>query len=730
MQIDCYGNTGSVILNTSSGTAPFTYGPEPTFNLTAGTYNYSVTDANGCTDNASATINPEPSPLSLSALATQILCFGGQGSVALFPVGGTPSYSFDATPTSGLAAGTYIYVVTDNNGCTANATAIINSEPAQLNANPSATTTPCGSSTGSVSVSVSGGVTPYSYSWNTIPVSNTASVNGLSVGTYTATVTDNNGCTTTADATVTSSNFPSLNITGITGICPGLSTTLCATSGFASYSWSSGETTQCISPSTADTFTVTVTDSYGCTGVKSVVTYNSTTPNCTITGGTLCPNSVLFLRAPLGYASYQWSNGTRTSYNAVRNAGTYSVTVSNSDNCVSTCSFTVNRPLRIFVTKSDAKCSNEFKGSASVTASDGIPPYSYSWSNGETTASITNLDPGYYTVRVTDSGGCVSVYTTTIYSNKTSYDYSTISGSFNSNAISPGTYIWFSAVVNVNYSGNDPATIQFTSQNINGGGINLIPANAKLIIDNAAPMATTNFINGEWVTTAPPNLSGDYFISGYAYPVMTALAPDLSPIRWRGIWTSNSSCVTSIQWKWSAATYFMLTTDNTLLGVKPVDDNSSSMFTNSDSAGTPEFYKANCIAGAMSAGGTDYTGQYTSSIKRLPCSASTTCNGVTRIGKFLSQPIESNFIMNAYPNPFSSIANIEFIRVEGESTVNIDIYSIYGEKVRTLFNDIVEAGVMYTVEFDAGDLADGLYIYRLSAGEDKAWGKLMLQKSK
>ena len=174
----------------------------------------------------------------------------------------------------------------------------------------------------------------------------------------------------------------------------------------------------------------------------------------------------------------------------------------------------------------------------------------------------------------------------------------------------------------------------------------------------------------------------------------------------------------------------MLSTDNTLLGVKPVDDNTSSMFANSDSAGTPEFYKANCIAGAMSAGGTDYVGQYTTSIKRLPCTASTTCSGVTRIGNFFSKPIESNFILNAYPNPFNSIANIDFIRVEGESMVNIDVYSIYGEKVRSLFNDVVEAGVMYTVEFDSGDLADGVYIYRLTAGEDNVWGKLILQKGK
>ncbi len=251
--------------------------------------------------------------------------------------GGTPAYTYGGDPTTNLIAGNYNYQVTDNNGCVANTSATINSAPAALTALTSATNTPCGSAIGSATAIVSGGVSPYSYSWNTTPVSNTISVSGLAAGTYIVTATDNNGCTTTQTAAVNYSNTTPVNITGGTGVCPGGSLNLCATTGFVSYAWSTGETTQCISVNTVDTFTVVATDNQGCTGSRSIITHSSSFPTCSITGGQLCPNTTLRLTAPAGYPYYFWSNGIRTNYNNVRNAGTYSVTIKNSDGCASTC---------------------------------------------------------------------------------------------------------------------------------------------------------------------------------------------------------------------------------------------------------------------------------------------------------------------------------------------------------------------------------------------------------
>lgn len=84
----------------------------------------------------------------------------------------------------------------------------------------------------------------------------------------------------------------------------------------------------------------------------------------------------------------------------------------------------MNSPMRVTSTKTDAKCSNEFKGSANVSASAGILPYTYLWNNGNTTASATGLPGGNYSVRVTDAGGCGLTSAITINSNKTTNDYS------------------------------------------------------------------------------------------------------------------------------------------------------------------------------------------------------------------------------------------------------------------------------------------------------------------
>jgi hypothetical protein len=726
-QIACYGGRGSVTLDANSGTAPYIYSSQPTTNLLAGNYTYSLTDANGCTDSSTITIDPQPAQLILTATPTQIACNGGTGGVTLNPTGGSPGYNFGSTPTVLLSAGTYNYQVTDDNGCTAFTSAVINTAPAVLNATISVQHTPCGASAGVATVSVSGGVGPYSYQWNTNPVRTTASINGLPTGSYTVNVIDSRGCSIFRTATVGNSNPIQVSITGATGICPGGSTTLCATAGFATYQWSTGETTQCITTTDADSIFVTVSDTNGCSGIRSVVTRNSVPPVCSITGGTLCLNSVLTLRAPVGYTSYLWSNGIRTSTAGVRSAGTYTVTIRNADGCPSTCSYTVNSPMRVTTTKTDAKCSNEFKGTANVNASAGIPPYTYSWNNGTTTSSATGLPGGNYTVRVTDAGGCAKTSAITINSNKTTNDYSSSMINFNNNTISQNSYIWFSAVANITHTGNYPVTITFINQNINTVGLNLVPANAKLIITNAVSQASTVFTGGEWVTTAPPNLSGNYFVSGFAYQTPGTIAPSLASVKWRGIWTSSSSCVTSIRWKWSAAVYSNFTTTNSMINVQPVDDASASPYGNNDFAGTPENYKPFCIPGALSSGVPDYVGTYTTTVNRIPCSTIDVCNPL-RLSGFDKPEEGSTLVVNAYPNPFNSKTSIEFGRVDLSGRVYIEIYSLFGEKIKTIFDDQIEAGIKYTTEFDAAELAGGIYFYKVICEGEEVRGKLYLQK--
>ena len=170
----CNGGTATVTVSTTGGTAP--YSGDGTFTVTAGTHNYTVTDANGCTSSTSITVS-EPAALVASSSATAILCNGGSATVTVSATGGAAPYSGDGTFT--VTAGTYNYTVTDANGCTSS-TSITVTEPAVLVASSSATDILCNGGTATVTVSAVGGTTPYSGD-GTFTVT---------AGTYNYTVTD------------------------------------------------------------------------------------------------------------------------------------------------------------------------------------------------------------------------------------------------------------------------------------------------------------------------------------------------------------------------------------------------------------------------------------------------------------------------------------------------------------------------------------------------------------
>lgn len=260
----CFGQTGSITLTTSGGTQPHTLDPgnPATTGLAAGSYTYRVTDANGCTDQVTVTINTAPAELVLTATPTQPKCFGELGSVALTATGGNGAYAYGGAATSNLAAGTYNYTVTDANGCTANTSAVIDAAPAQLVLTATPTQPKCFGELGSVALSATGGTGPYTYG-------GAATVN-LTAGTYNYTVTDANGCTANASATINAAPAQLvLTATPTQPKCYGElgSVALLATGGTATYTYSDDATTNLA----AGTYNYTVTDANGCTAVRQVL---------------------------------------------------------------------------------------------------------------------------------------------------------------------------------------------------------------------------------------------------------------------------------------------------------------------------------------------------------------------------------------------------------------------------------------------------------------------------
>ncbi len=207
----CFGScNGGVTLTANGGTPSYSYSPTPN-NLCAGSYTFTVTDANGCTTTASATIT-EPPQLALSESHTDNLCNGNcNGTVTLSATGGVPSYTYSGSMNS-LCAGTYTYTVTDANGCSAQTTTTI-TEPAAITAIPSAT--PSTICAGGCSVlnagTVSGGTAPYTYTWMPGNLSgNVITVCPTVTTCYTLSISDANGCNGTAMICVTVNALPSV----------------------------------------------------------------------------------------------------------------------------------------------------------------------------------------------------------------------------------------------------------------------------------------------------------------------------------------------------------------------------------------------------------------------------------------------------------------------------------------------------------------------------------------
>lgn len=213
----CFGGaTGSALAVATGGTAPLSYSwntvPVQTVdnatNLIAGTYTVTATDAYGCTGTASAVITQPSAALTLSTTQVNVSCNGGSnGSIDLTVSGGTSPYTYawgggqTTEDISSLNAGTYTVTVTDANGCIATTSATI-TEPTALNLSTTQVNVTCnGGSNGSIDLTVSGGVSPYSYTWSNSAL--TEDISGLVAGTYSVNVVDANFCTATTSVTIT-----------------------------------------------------------------------------------------------------------------------------------------------------------------------------------------------------------------------------------------------------------------------------------------------------------------------------------------------------------------------------------------------------------------------------------------------------------------------------------------------------------------------------------------------
>lgn len=271
-----------------------------------------------------------------------------------------------------------------------------------------------------------------SYTWST--GASTDSISVTSVGTYTVTVTNSNNCTSVSTVNISTNPAPSVSTSGVTDVkCKGGSTggaTLNVTSGTPSYTyaWSNSTTGNSLQGVATGTYSVTVTDSKGCTGVTTITVNEPATsvtlpaPTATSTGcgsnsatGTASASGT----GGTGVLTYTWNPGNKTGASiSGLQAGTFTVTVTDANGCTATGSATVNPPAggpTVSTSQTDVKCNGDLTGSAYSSATGGSGSYSISWSTGPTSANITNVGSGSYIVTYTDlSNSCSNSKTVTI----------------------------------------------------------------------------------------------------------------------------------------------------------------------------------------------------------------------------------------------------------------------------------------------------------------------------
>jgi len=756
----CNGEaSGLADLTVNGGLAGYTFvwsngaTTEDISGITAGTYTVTVYDMNQCEASASVVIG-EPDALFLNILSSDASCLGNNGSADLTPGGGSFPYSFiwsngeTTEDISGLGAGAYTVTVTDNHGCVKSAVISINSSSALSGIIFAADVLCNGDSNGSADLSPSGGTPPYTYLWSNGET--TEDLSGLAAGIYTVTVYDELQCTYSTSVEITGPDALGTIIFGSSALCNAGtgSADLNVTGGTAPYSylWSNGETTEDLNSLTAGTYTVTVTDVNGCSTEQSVEIEGSSA-NLVLTPSALpglCygSNDGSILLAVSGGASpysFLWSDGSTNQDLTGVAAGAYTVTVTDANGCDATALVNLTAPPALVATVAgyNGSCKGKDGSLADLTVTGGTAPYTYSWSNGETSEDLAGLASGTYTVTVTDANGC-----------NTTADVTLVNG---------GLYITF-IVNNVSCNGGSDGSIQSV---VTGG----TPPYVFLWTDGETTQDLSNLAAGVYdVTVEDQNkcqASAKVLITEPAPLDIKILAIDVT-CKQDGevkIWVSGGTAPYSYLWSNGETTQDITGLQAGTYTVTVTDVNGCTIVASATVHGLTNLnitlVKADPSYADGPTGSIDLTvdngippfsfawnnGASSEDLHNIPAGLyevtvtdAQQCQATAMVILYDPQmtgihEADQDFSVSHYPVPASEELTIAFSSTK-PGYVNVVLFSADGKQIDVLFDGMVKSNKQEHIRYNVMALSPGMYFYKVTTAYQQQTHKLLITKER